>query len=110
MTRIKFKNRELNLPLQPLSSGGKKTSLLWVQIIANNNSIHFADKTDIILITLYQTQPPALDTITFNYEAKVLKAPSLVEDMMTYFTILNPTFYISHTFILKLLKNWLCYY
>lgn len=44
-----------DLPRQPLASGGAKTALLWVQIIANKNSIHFADETDIILITLYQT-------------------------------------------------------
>ncbi|MFX4056932.1 MAG: hypothetical protein EHV01_001145 [Spiroplasma sp. hy2] len=83
-----------DLPWQPLASGGAKTALLWVQIIANKNSIHFADKTDIISITLYQTQPLALDTITSNYEAKVLKALP-VENMMAYFAILNPTFYFS---------------
>lgn len=83
-----------DLPWQPLASGGAKTALLWVQIIANKNSIHFADKTDIISVTLYQTEPLALDTITFNYEKKVLKTLP-VEDMMTYFAVLNPTFYFS---------------
>ncbi|WP_342256469.1 hypothetical protein [Spiroplasma endosymbiont of Poecilobothrus nobilitatus] len=83
-----------DLTWQPLASGGAKTALLWVQIIVNKNSTHFAYKTDIISITLYQTQPLVLDTITFNYEAKMLKSLP-IEDMMSYFAILNPTFYFS---------------